>query len=74
MMVTIIHLPEAPNPKVGPPTLHQPRTYTIVPFDPFRLGGGAKNHIPGEYLRMLLYPSALYLVRNQIYKNLMSQS
>ena len=29
-MVTIIHLPEAPNPKVGPPTHHQPRTYTIV--------------------------------------------
>merc|ERR1711954_46381 len=26
-MVTIIHLPKAPNPKVGPPTLHQPRTY-----------------------------------------------
>ena len=32
-ILTIIHLPEAPNPKVGPPTLHQPRTaptYTIV--------------------------------------------
>ena len=39
-MVTIIHLPEAPNPKVGPPTLAQPRTCTIVSFDPFRLGGG----------------------------------
>ena len=33
-ILTIIHLPEAPNPKVGPPTLHQPRTYTIVSFDP----------------------------------------
>ena len=42
-MVTIIHLPEAPNPKVGPPTLHQPGTaltYTILSFDPFQLGGG----------------------------------
>ena len=42
-VVTLIYLPEAPNPKVGPPTLHQPRTaptYTIVSFDPFRLGGG----------------------------------
>ena len=53
-MVTIIHLPEAPNPKVGPPTLHQPRTaptYTIVSFDPFRLGGGrgVRNRIIGEY-------------------------
>ena len=26
-ILTIIHLPEAPNPKVGPPTLHQPWTY-----------------------------------------------
>ena len=46
-ILTIIHLPEAPNPKVGPPTLHQPRTYTIESFDPFRLGG-VKNRILGE--------------------------
>ena len=44
-MVTIIHLPEAP--KVGPQTLHQPRTCTIESFDPFRLGG-VKNRILGE--------------------------
>ena len=33
--VTIIHLSEAPNPRVGLPTLHQPRiapAYTIVSF------------------------------------------
>ena len=35
--MTIIHLSEAPNLKVGPPTLHQPRTYTIVSFDPFHI-------------------------------------
>ena len=45
-MVTIIHLPEASNPKVGPPTLSQPRTaptYAIVSFDPFRLGRGGSQ-------------------------------
>ena len=47
-MVTISHLPEAPNPKVGPPTLHQPRTYTIVSFDSYSifwsiLGGGSQK-------------------------------
>ena len=40
--------------KVGPPTLHQPRTaptYTVVSFDPFRLGdgGGVSYRILGEY-------------------------
>ena len=45
-MVTIIHLPEAPNPKVGPPTLHQPRTaptYTIVSSSFLFLGGGGSE-------------------------------
>ena len=57
-MVTIIHLPEAPNPKVGPPTLHQPRTYTvIVSFVLYNIfcsiltrgGEGVRNRILGEY-------------------------
>ena len=41
-MVTIIHLPEAPNPKVGPPTLHQARTYLYLHFS-------VRDCILGEY-------------------------
>ena len=72
-MVTIIHLSQAPNPKVGPPSLHRPRTapiYTLVPFDPFQVGGGVGYPYVGEYqikygekLRTQYYQTLIKLIR-----------
>ena len=56
-MVTIIHLSEAPNPRIGHPTLHQPRKgppYTIASFVPFLKGegGGGQKSLPGRVPRI----------------------
>ena len=64
-MVTIIHLPEAPNPKVGPPTLQQPRTYipgqmstrTNVPPDKCSPGQMfPRTKMPGHVLPRHVFP------------------
>ena len=56
-MVTIIHLSAAPNPLVGPPTLHAPRTVAIFFCTPRPRGGegaGAKTRILGNFLKFSL--------------------